>query len=298
MKAKRIFLQVIIILFLVLLALISVSNTYAYWTSDVNYSSDANRKTINIGSWTILSDIELTIQDLETIAELMETSDEPIEMVYDNFTVTNGAEVFFENINYEGIPWDILGIGTVDRNSRRPTIGFVQVVDRSVDENNNPIHSILPPAPSEVEPYPEYSFFIANDVMNTATNNLTSIRLNYLVQMTTSEKVSNLSSISFYALRGLNAGNDEGVSYDPLVDRSFTVSISQDGLNWISLGNETPGSTTNNQAVFDFYNFDIPTNLENEDVYIRISFDGGSVFSKGNHYYSRLVIDDLQLNNP
>jgi hypothetical protein len=50
MKAKRIFLQVIIILFLVLLALLSVSNTYAYWVKTSSFQGIVSTE-IQSGKW-------------------------------------------------------------------------------------------------------------------------------------------------------------------------------------------------------------------------------------------------------
>lgn len=296
MKLERL-MRFSILAFLVFLFSVSVTITYGYWTSSVLGQNYVTSNSILIGDWQQLSEVEQSIQNLEEFADWIEANGGPIDMVYDNFTVTNGTQISFENILLEGIEWDILGTGTTDRNNRRPTIGFVQVIDRVLNSSNQPLHQILPSAPTDPLPYPEYSFFVANDVLNTNTNNLTSIRLNYDVVITTSNPISNVTSVSFYAYRGLYDSINEGTTYNPLVNRSFTVSVSTNGTSWTTIGSGTPGSTSNNSAGFNYYSFNVPSNLQNTGIYIRIDFDGGSVFSSGNHYYSRLIIDDLQINS-
>lgn len=296
MKIERL-MRLALVVFVMMMFSVSITVTYGYWTSSVIGQDYIRQNTIMIGEWETLSEEEQSIQDLEAFADWIEDNGGPIDMVYDNFTVTNGTQISFEDILLEGIEWDILGTGTTDRNNRRPTIGFVQVVDRVLNPSNQPLHQILPQAPSDPLPYPEYSFFLANDVLNTNTNNSTSIRLNYDVVITTSNPIDNVSSVSFYAYRGLYDSANEGTNYNPMVNRSFTVSVSSDGNSWTTIGSGTPGSTTNNSASFNFYSFNVPSNLQTGAIYIRIDFNGGSVFSSGNHYYSRLVIDDLQINN-
>ncbi len=293
---KQHILQTSVLVLLVFLLIISVSQTFGYWASSVSSDTDTGQVTIPIGSWQQLSDTEISVQDLEAFAEWIEANGGDIAMVYDNFTVTNGTQISFEDIYLEGIHWDIVGTGTTDRNDKRPTIGFVQVVDRVLDGSNNPVHRIVPPAPTDPVPYPGYSFFLVNDVKNTITNNQTSIRLNYQVSMTTSDKINAVTSVSFYAFRGLYDAAGEGVDYNPMVSRAFTVQVSLDGTSWTQIGTGTPGSTTNTSAAFNFYNFNIPTNFQNQEIYVRINFAGGSVFNGGNHYYSRLVIDALSIN--
>lgn len=296
MKLERL-MRFSILAFLVFLFSVSVTITYGYWSSSVLGQTYVSSNSILIGDWQQLSEVEQSIQNLEEFADWIEANGGPIDMVYDNFTVTNGTQISFENILLEGIEWDILGTGTTDRNNRRPTIGFVQVIDRVLNSSNQPLHQILPSAPTDPLPYPEYSFFVANDVLNTNTNNLTSIRLNYDVVITTSNPISNVTSVSFYAYRGLYDSINEGTTYNPLVNRSFTVSVSANGTSWTTIGSGTPGSTSNNSASFNYYSFNVPSNLQNTAIYIRIDFDGGSVFKSGNHYYSRLIIDDLQINS-
>ncbi|PKK95135.1 MAG: hypothetical protein CVV60_02940 [Tenericutes bacterium HGW-Tenericutes-5] len=296
MKNGRL-MRLVLIVFVMMLFSVSITVTYGYWTSDILQGSYVKQNQIMIGQWETLSEEEQSIQDLEAFAEWIESNGGPIGMVYDNFTVTNGTQISFENILLEGIEWDILGTGTTDRNNKRPTIGFVQVIDRTLNSSNQPLHQILPAAPTDPIPYPEYSFFLANDVLNTNTNNLNSIRLNYKVEITTSTMIENVSSVSFYAYRGLYDSVNEGTTYNPLVNRDFTVSVSTDGISWTTIGSGTPGSTTNSSASFNYYSFNIPSNLQNVGIYIKIYFNGGSVFSSGNHYYSRLVIDELQINN-
>ncbi len=296
MKNYRL-MRLALVIFVMMMFSVSITVTYGYWTSSVLGESYIKQNQIMIGQWETLSEEEQSVQDLEAFAEWIETNGGPIDMVYDNFTVTNGTQISFENILLEGIEWDILGIGTTDRNNKRPTIGFVQVIDRTLNSSNQPLHQILPDAPTDVPPYPEYSFFLANDVLNTNTNNSSSIRLNYDVEITTSDMIENVTSVSFYAYRGLYDSLNEGTTYNPMVNRSFTVSVSTDGVSWTNIGSGTPGSTTNTSASFNYYSFNVPSNLQNVGIYIKIDFNGGSVFSSGNHYYSRLVIDELNINN-
>lgn len=81
-----------------------------------------------------------------------------------------------------------------------------------------------------------------------------------------------------------------------MVNINFTVSVSSNGTNWTSIGSATPGSTANSSASFNYYSFNVPSNLQNTGIYIRIDFNVGLIFSSGNHYYSRLAIDELQIN--
>ena len=274
----------------------SITLTYGYWASSTSGSNISTQNSILIGDWQSLSETDQSIQDLEAYADFIEANGGPIGMVYDNFTVVNGTQISFEDILLEGIEWDILGTGTTTKNDKRPTIGFVQVIDRVLDSSNQPLHQILPDAPIDPIPYPEYSFFVANDILNTNTNNSTSIRLNYDVTITTSNLINNVTSVSFYAYRGLYDALNEGTSYNPLVNRSFTVSVSSNGTSWTTIGSGTPGSSSNTSASFNYYSFNIPSNFQNTGIYVRIEFDGGSVFSSGDQFYSRLVIDDLNIN--
>lgn len=286
-----------LVVFVFVMFSFSITFTYGYWASSTVSGNISTQNAIMIGDWASLTETEESVQDLEAFADWIEANGGPINMVYDNFTVTNGTQISFDSILLEGIEWDILGTGTTDRNDKRPTIGFVQVIDRALNSLNQPLHQILPNAPVDPAPYPEYSFFLANDVLNTNTNNLTSIRLNYDVVITTSSPINNVNSVSFYAYTGLYDSANEGTTYNPLVNRSFTVSVSSNGTSWTTIGSGTPGSTLNASASFNYYSFSVPSNLQSGAIYIRIDFDGGSVFSGGDHFYSRLVIDELQINS-
>ncbi|TVP85395.1 MAG: hypothetical protein EA375_04645, partial [Acholeplasmataceae bacterium] len=153
--------------------------------------------------------------------------------------------IVIQGLSVDNIDWIITGTGT--GGSQLRTIGYVSIIDRSVNASNQPIHTILPVAPSDPPPYPEYSFFLSNDVNNALTNNLNSIRLNYAVNIRTAGTVSDVTNISFYASRGL-ADGDGG----RLVNRAFTVSVSTNASTWTNIGTATPGAPASNSVNFSF----------------------------------------------
>ena len=303
MRAKQHILKASILLFLVFLTMLSVSQTYAYW-SNIS-TSDSINNALPIGSWSTLTPEEETILDFEDFLVLLNDPgssfyDPDAVAIYDETQVVDGATVTFESILLEGHEWDILGTGEIPVNGKAPRIGFVQLVDRSQDVSNNYIHPIIPPAPVDPVPYPEYSYFLVNDVYNNLGDDIYSIRLNYEVQMTTSTALSNVSNISFYAYRGLHSDQDSnpfGRLDDFLLatNRQFTVSFSTDNVNFITLGSATPGFGTSLSANFNFYSYDIPAQYQTTPIYIRIYYNGATIKNGGRVNYSRLVIDELHI---
>jgi len=300
---KQHILQTSVLIILVFLLMVSVSQTFGYWASSVNSGSNSTQATIAVGSWEQLTQTEISVQDLQAFYDYLSSINDPyIEAIYNESLVVDGATITMEDINLEGFDWNIVGTGQLPVNGKAPRIGFVQIVDRSLDNLNQPIHPILPPVPTDPLPYPEFSYFMVNDVLNTQTNNLSSIRLNYNVQITTSNPINDVTSISFYAHRGLYSmydlnpdGRDD--DYDLATNRMFYVSVSTDGVNFTVIGSATPGFTTNQSASFNFYNYPIPSQFQNTPIYIRIFFDGGTVKVGGSWNYSRLIIDELSINN-
>lgn len=299
MKVKQHILQVSVLLFLVFLTMLSVSQTFAYWASSTSGNSDQSQGTISIGDWAYLTEAQISTQDLQDCFDALIAANDPyIEGIYDETLVVDGTSITMSAIMLEGHEWEILGIGKIPTNGKAPRIGFVQLIDRTLDGVNIPIHPILPPAPIDPPPYPEFSYFNAYDVLNTLTNNVNSIRLNYEVELTLTNPLSNVTNVSFYAYRGLHSSSDLNTfgrldDYTLATTRTFAVSVSADGTNWTVIGSGTPGFTTNQSAAFNFYSFDIPSQFLNQSIYIRIYYNGATIKTGGTIDYSRLVIDEL-----
>jgi len=310
MSIKERILKTSVLLFLVFLTLLSVSQTFAYWASSVTGNNATAQGTINIGSWSTMTPEEETVSDLELFMdELLDPAstyyDPDAAAIYDPTQVVDGATVTFNSISLEGYDWDILGIGEVPIFRRAPRMGFVQLVDRSLNTSSIPVHPILPPAPGDPNAnYPDYSYFAVNDISNNLTNNTYSIRLNYGVQMTLSEPISNVTNISFYALRSLyvtaNPDNDphpynKTDDYQLASNRAFTVSVSSDGVNFTNIGSAVPGTSTSLSANFNYYSYNIPSQFLNQPIYIRIYYNGEPVRGFLSANYSRLIIDELTI---
>jgi len=311
MRAKQHILQASILLFLVFLTTLSVSYTYAYWASSVTGISDTAQALVNIGTWSTMTPEEETISDFEEFLILLNDPnstfyDPDAVAIYDETQVVDGATVTFESILLEGHTWDILGLGEIPVNGKAPRIGFAQLIDRTLDGSNVPMYPVLPPAPGDPDAtYSNYSYFVANDIYNNLGDDTFSIRLNYEVEMTLSEPLENVTNISFYAFRSLyvtaTPDNDPNpfnrVDEFPLAtNRSFTVSVSTDGVNFTSIGTGVPGTSTALSANFNFYSFDIPTQFLNQPIYIKIYYNGATIKTGGKIDYSRLIIDELTIN--
>jgi len=204
-------------------------------------------------------------------------------------------------VQFSGRSWSSQGryIRYTGQGGAATTMGFLQLTDRSLDGSGSTVHPIIPPA----SPAPEDNVFITYDIRNALTDNLYSIRLMNGVELTTSDPVQNLESISFYALRGLLRESGE-----PLDVRNITVAISATGNegDWVEIASyliEAPPAAI---EVFDpanpvshdfpFYTFSLTqTQMDNEPAsgyYISIDFDGDAF--EGSR--SRVVIDELRIN--
>jgi hypothetical protein len=310
MRIKERILKTSVLLFLVFLTLLSISQTFAYWASSVTGNNTTAQGTINIGTWSTMTQEEETVSDFELfLNELLDPAstyyDPDAAAIYDTTKVVDGATVTFNSILLEGHDWDILGTGEIPVNGKAPRIGFIQLVDRSLNTSGIPVHPILPPAPGDSDAnYPDYSYFAVNDISNNLTSNHYSIRLNYEVQMTLSEPLNNVTNISFYALRSLYVtaypDNDPHPynrtdDYPLASSRSFIVSVSSDGVNFTSIGTGVPGTSTSLSANFNFYSYAIPSQFLNQPLYVRIYYNGATLKNRGTVDYSRLIIDELTI---
>ncbi len=199
------------------------------------------------------------------------------------------------DVQIQNYSWRVEGLYVQQQNSRG-SIGFLRQIDRTLD-NGVPIYPVLPPLTTD----PNDNYFIAYDVLNTATNNNSSIRLDNRIQLTTESPVSNLSKISFYALRGLQSNAN-----DNLANRSIVVSISADGVNFTPIRSQTITAPTTNiytgtpvSQAFPFYEFELTQNqidnMPTEGYYVRILFNGEVLGNGNNATRSRVIIDELTI---
>jgi len=311
MKAKQHILQASVLLFLVLLTMLSMSQTFAYWSSAVNGTDKYVQGTVGVGSWSTLTEGEQSVVDLEEYFAIISDPTDPLydpdfASIYNETLVVDGATLTFNNIFLEGHDWNILGTGEIPVNGKAPRIGFVQVIDRTLN-GSVPMYPILPPAPSDPSAtYPGYSYFVTNDITNNLTSSINpySIRLNYEVEMTLSDPITDVTNISFYAFRSLyvtaSPDNDPHLNgrtdeFALATNRAFTVSVSTDGVNFTSIGTGVPGTSTSLSANFNFYSFDIPSQFLNQPIYIKIYYNGATLKTGGTVSYSRLIIDELHI---
>ncbi|MFW5865244.1 MAG: hypothetical protein ACOCUE_04185 [Candidatus Izemoplasmataceae bacterium] len=276
------------------------------------FFDDTNRfvlVNISIGQW----DLPITLDDLDnemidsflesfgltTLSDLYNDPNFQDTMGEASCTSTGcptGGNYSIEGVNINGVLFDIQGISVVQ--SGRRSLGFLRVVDRSLN-GSTPLYPLMPQvATSETDNY-----FNVYDTENSQTNNQYSIRLDNEIIITTSNPITNLQSVSFYALRGLRLNND-----DILTNRTITVSISSDNTNWTAIGQasiQAPAGNDiyNNQErtlAFPFYQYNLTQNqLNNQPAsgyYVRISYNGGSEGSGKNVARSRVIIDELTFN--
>ena len=264
----------------------AISSSYGYWDK----SNDVQNEILPIGSWTFaLNPITGQVAiDLSNYIDGILSTDPNNDLQYIYLQDGNLSNVVttIENIAFYNYTWDITGTGTA---TPAETLGFISLVDRSTDGFSNPLHDILP-AYTTTPPFPEYSYFKAYDALNNITNNLYSLRLNYGVTITTDQPIANMSEVSFYAARGLIAPND---TLTMASDRTFEVSISTDGINWVLLGSDTPVNATTDSLAFSFYSYPIPSQFLNQNLYLRILYNGEAIKQGNNRSFSRLIIDDL-----
>jgi hypothetical protein len=276
--------------FIIIITLTFVLNATFFAYSYYDDLTNTENEVLTIGTWSFLQEPLGTIVSdyLQQFVDDAIAADpnSPLQYIYTQDGSFSRVEAVVTDVSLYNYDWTVTGTGTSNPTT---TMGFVQLVDRSVDETSTPIHDILPTYET-VAPFPEYSFFTAYDVVNTVTNNLYSIRLNYDVELV-SEPITNLSAISFYASIGLEATND---SYNIDPNRTFTVEVSQDGINWTVLGENTPSNSTTDYN-YSFFHYDVPVELQNTTLYVKISFNGEG-YKVGRYMYaSRMIIDELTI---
>lgn len=273
----------ILVIFTVLLNAVS----FGYGFFDDLSKNDIDN-IITIGNWsTITGDAAIGTSITTYIDnEIATNPTSTLQNIYDQSGNLSKVTVTIEDITMYDIVWDIFGIGT---STPTTTLGYVSLINRVLDGTGTPIHDIVPDTPTTVLPYPEYNYFTSYDVKNTSTNNDLSIRLNYGVTITTDTVITNMSQVSFYASIGLNDAKDTV----NVVSRPFTVEVSEDGITWTQIGTDTPPIPVSNEYNFNLYSYNLPTQLLNKDLFLRISFQGEAIKIGKTRSMSRLVIDEL-----
>lgn len=275
----------IIFIFVIFTMISVVSKGYSYWDDDNNQ----NIEIATIGSWDFFTLIGLQVPiDITTFMDNEIASDPNSDYldIYTQTNITNNQYLTIPNIEIFGYDWDIIGKG---KPATYPTMGYLSLIDRSLDGNNEALHAInttYTMTPS----FPEYNYFISNDANNLHTNNLYSIRLNYNSRMRSSNTISDMTNISFYAAIGLSDPNDAL----PLRDgQNMLIEVSTDGNSWTRIGRDAPPQVTQTDEYFNLYSYDIPSNLLNQDLYIMIRFNGRARSVSGTPSFSRLILDEL-----
>ena len=262
---------------------IEVMNGYSVWGE----TSKDVPESIGLGGWDDITPWDQVALDLKAFVDSNTGNDPDLADIYSQSGKLNKSTPEIHDISIDGVVWNIVGAGS----NNPPTAGFIQVVDRSVI-NGNPVHSILPPAPSGSDPYEHYDYFKVYDAMNTLTNNNYSIRLNYNVTMQTDQLIQGLTQVSFYASRGLISPDDIAPMDDT---RQLRVHVSTNGTNWTKIGEIIMVAPSSEESEFGFYSFDIPSKFEGEDLYVRIKFIGKGKKVDGVRTYSRAILDELTL---
>jgi len=281
-RMKKIF--IIFVLAFIISTISAVSIGYSYYDT----KTDVTPFSYSIGTWEWVDALADVSDEIYAYVESQIASDSNLQYIYTPSGNLSSVSVSIDGITYFGTTWNITGYGST---TPIPTLGYVSIVNRSEDSLGNRIHAIVTPAPTDTVPYEGYNFFANNDVDNTLTDNLYSIRLNYGVDMTTSTALTGLTQINFYASRGLQSTDDIA---NLATNRQFTVEISTDGVNFITLGTETAVVPTSTSYAFTYYSYDIPSEYLGQDLYVKISFNGETLGGgKSNRTYSRLVIDEL-----
>ena len=280
-------------------------------------------ETIPVGYWDFVMADPYTIVDEELITAFTNLYGvESLEELYQNpvfqtlmdaasKTTTGGSSYteqgyILQDVLVGGIHWDIQGVSVTS--SGNASLGFVRQINRELNSSGSLIHAVIPQATATPLPYPEYNYFVASDVRNSLTNNTYGFRLDYQVAMTTNDPIANLSGISFYAIRGLLSSSSEKMS-----DRTFVVQVSPTGEegSFVNVGStKTSTSVPVANEVFDpanplsypfpYYEFNLSadqiSSMPAAGYYVRIVFDGGVSGNGSKATRSRLVIDDLKIN--
>jgi len=259
-------------------------DAYSFWDLPTKTTSE----NVTIGDWLSVSTWGQSAIDIINYIDANISNDPNLQSIYDQSGNLSKVSIRIENLTIDDISWDIVGIGT-----KTPTtsLGFIQIVDRA-ETGGSFVHAILPPAPTGVDPYIDYNYFLVNDVNNTITNNQYSIRLNYGVSMQTDQPINSLTEVSFYASRGLSSVSDD----IPVVSRGFSVEVSLNNSNWTTIGSNSSVTPPSNSYAFNQYVYSVPANLSGQDLYVRINYSGESIGKVKDAAYSRLVIDGLEFN--
>ena len=293
MFSKRVFVIAIMTFFVALSSVTTLSH------AGFDSNSRSAFPLLSVGEWTmepVLSEeiisAFLYYYDVEDIEDLYDDPEFQELLDYVDDPVVGGqppAGYSLDNVLLGAYYYTFTGGG--ERAQQYRSQGFLRMIDRELDAYGDPVHAILPPMPSDPPPYEGYNVFIAFDVTNTLTNNPRSLRFEGMSTITSNEPFENLTAISFYASRGLEAPDETLAS-----GRKFYVEIRQAGSedDWILIGEETlvdpPEGVTGYD--FSFYYFEIPEELLDANVFIRIHFDGG-LEHLGGTLRSRMVIDRM-----
>jgi len=292
MFVKRAFM----VLVLLLVPFLGVTTGYAYFDETTHEKPVA----MPTGAWAFnklqgalesLEDAYMTFFGETTIEDLYQNEDflDLLELAGEPRPTGGGLNDYTVNgILLEDVSWSYTGNATAGNNAR--SIGFFRFIDRILDTNDNPVHAIVPPAPSDPPPYDQYNAFTAFDSVNTETFNRYAFRLEGGSVLTTENALSGLESIEFYALRGLSMPG-ETLSEN----RTFTVSVSENGADWTLLGTETLISPSSEEEEYPFYAYSIPEELTEEDLFVRIVFNGQAGRRNTDPNISRMVVDGFTL---
>lgn len=264
----------------------AITTAYGFWNS----LSDNDTNQLTIGDWGWISELigpQLS-SDLSTYIdnELLINPNSNLQYIYSQSGNLSNLTATMENISFYNYNWDITGIGTA---TPVTTMGYISLIDREMNGGSF-VHPIITPY-TTTPTYPEYNFFTSYDSNNINTNNQYSLRMNYGVTISSDTVINSISSVSFYAAIGLSSPDD---TVD-IVSRTFDVEISTDGFNWISIGSASPSVATSSNHSFDLYNFSVPQAYQNQDLYLRIQFNGESIKQGKLRNYSRLIIDELNI---
>lgn len=285
MNMKR---KVILLVIVTLLLSLSnvVSDGFSYWDTQ----EENQAPTVPIGSWSFYTGVinpQLALALSSFVdTEISNNPNSTLQTIYDQSGNNSGTTITIENMEFYEYQWDIFGSGTGNNVS---TMGYISLIDRSLDGGNNPIHDIRT-VYTTTPSFPEYNYFISYDATNTNTNNLYGLRLNYGVQITTDQAISNLSNISFYAASGLTDPSDP---FTVATNRNFIVSVSPDGITWTQIGSANPPAANNDNFNFSFYSYSVPGGLQGQPLFLRLEYNGEGIKSGKNKFYSRLIIDEM-----
>ncbi len=280
--------------------LLAITARPAYAVFD--HLNATNTPNIPIGEWTLLSDVDpkeefdnafLSFFGEATLAGLYNNQDflDLLEASSTTGNFNGGATYSIENVLIDSIRFDVTGI--YERASRT-SLGFLRPIDRTL-ENGTPIYGLKGALPSSEADDP----FSAYDVLNTVTDNNSSIRLDNEVIVTTHLPVANLTAIEFYEIMGLIEDNNDGTE-----PRTLTISIATDkagpfetvaSFTVTAYGVTYTGNPVS--TAFTFRQFNLTTQQINDQpadgYYVRFVYDGG-VRGRGNNITrSRVIIDDL-----